>query len=939
MTDPRWTTVDGLLEAALEQNPGERAAFLREACAGDETLRQEVESLLAHERADEFLARPAHELIGGAPARAHQSLIGRRLGSYRVVGLLGTGGMGEVYRAHDTTLGRDVALKVLPPAFATDPDRNARFVREAQVLAALNHPHLGAIYGIEETDGIRALVLELVEGDTLADRVAGGPLPLREVLPIARQIAEALEAAHEKGIVHRDLKPANIKITPDGSVKVLDFGLAKATAEVTAGSTRDGVILGTAAYMSPEQARGRPVDKRTDIWAFGCVVYEMLIGRAAFGGETISDTLAAIIDREPNWQALPPATPDKVRDLLRRCLQKDPQRRLRDIGDARLDIDDAVTAPSRTGGSTGTRRSTVAWAVAAAILGSLIIATTPRLLRQQPAVPTEDLALTIAPPLDSGIAPVTSAAGLAVPKISPDGSFVAYYDQSRRLQLRGLNATLPKPVPGLDGQYVVWSPDSKFLMFADGTMLKRIRVPDGVPEIVAPAPTGEALVAMSDSGALVFLRNTFSLLIAPRAGAEAKEVRVSGLPEGAYGGVSFLPDGEDLLITFVPQGSNENEIYLLTLRGGRLSDPALLMRNASGPKYTLAGGGRVLFVRNDNLYAQALNRKTRRLEGDPELVQQGVASGGFLASFSVSRSGIVAWRSGRETLAQVTIFDRQGTPIGTAGPPSFTGSLKLSPNGRHVLLAERAGQAWLLEPNQAGRLDLRQGDISMVWSPDASEFLFPQGSWIVARSVTGSNEVRKLVRVSDVVRLEDMSADGSLLLFRRNVERDLYSVRLDGNLEDRVPTALQTGKQVSNAQFSPDERWIVYQVDGPEQEVGISIQPFPGPALPKQIVSSGESPVWGKGGKEILYLDRERVWSIPVDTSRGEVRVGTAAPLFPVRSMEGARRVRGIRQLAVSRDGSRIYYQQPVEQPLDSDLIHIRMGWESAAAKARSAIK
>jgi len=295
----------------------------------------------------------------------------------------------------------------------------------------------------------------------------------------------------------------------------------------------------------------------------------------------------------------------------------------------------------------------------------------------------------------------------------------------------------------------------------------------------------------------------------------------------------------------------------------------------------------------------------------------------------------VAWRSGRETLAQVTIFDRLGTPIGTAGPPSFTGSLKLSPNGQRVLLAERSGQAWLLEPNQAGRLDLRQGDISMVWSPDASDFLFPQGSWIVARPVTGSNEVRKLVRVSDVVRLEDMSADGSLLLFRRNVERDLYSVRLDGKLEDRVPRAVQTGKQVSNAHFSPDERWVVYQVDGPEQDVGISIQPFPGPALPKQIVSSGESPVWGKDGKEILYLDRERIWSIPVDTSSGEFRVGAAAPLFPVRSMEGARRVRGIRQLAVSRDGSRIYYQQPVEQPPDSDVIHIRMGWENAAAGNR----
>ncbi len=223
----------------------------------------------------------------------------------------------------------------------------------------------------------------------------------------------------------------------------------------------------------------------------------------------------------------------------------------------------------------------------------------------------------------------------------------------------------------------------------------------------------------------------------------------------------------------------------------------------------------------------------------------------------------------------------------------------------------------------------------MVWSPDASEFLFPQGSWIVARPVTGSNEVRQLVRVSDVVRLEDMSADGSLLLFRGNSARDLYSVRLNGTLEERVPTLVRTGKQVSNAHFSPDQRWIVYQVDGPEQEVGVSVQPFPGPALPMQIASGGESPVWSKDGKEILYLDRERVWSIPVDTSSGDFRVGTAAALFPVRSMEGARRVRGITQLAVSRDGSRIYYQQPVEQLPDSDLIHIRMGWEHVVKQAK----
>jgi hypothetical protein len=286
----------------------------------------------------------------------------------------------------------------------------------------------------------------------------------------------------------------------------------------------------------------------------------------------------------------------------------------------------------------------------------------------------------------------------------------------------------------------------------------------------------------------------------------------------------------------------------------------------------------------------------------------------------------VAWRPGRAALAQVTIFDRRGTPIGTAGPFSTTGALKLSSDEQHVLLAERTGRAWLLEPNQAGRLDVGQGHLSMLWSPDASGFLVPQGSRVVARPVTGANEGRELVRVPDLVRLEDVSADGRLVLFRKSSWSDLFSVRLDGRPEDRVPKTVQTGKLISNVRFSPDERWIVYQGDGPGQEVGVYVQPFPGPALPKQIASSGESPVWGKDGREIVYLDQDRIWSVPTDTSGGQLRAGTPTAMFSVRSMEGGRRVRGISQLAVSRDGLRIYYQQPVEQP-DSDVIHIKMGW------------
>ncbi len=359
MTDlERRRRIEELCDAALDHDVRERSAFVARACGPDEGLRQDVEALLAHaQRAEGFLATPIGEVAAYVlENHSGTSLLGRQIGSHKILSLLGAGGMGEVYRAHDTKLGRDVAIKVVADAFLSDPERLARLEREAQILATLNHPHIGAIYGLEEAGGIRGLVLELVEGATLAERLALGQLPIQEALTVARQIAEALEAAHEKGIVHRDLKPANIKISPDDSVKVLDFGLAKVFGSegsgrdalpmtpITIEETREGVIAGTAAYMSPEQARGKTVDKRTDIWAFGCVLYEMLTARRAFRGETVSDTIAAILEREPDWTALPAQTPLSLRRLLQRCLEKDSKRRLRDVGDARLEIEEALDA-------------------------------------------------------------------------------------------------------------------------------------------------------------------------------------------------------------------------------------------------------------------------------------------------------------------------------------------------------------------------------------------------------------------------------------------------------------------------------------------------------------------------------------------------------------------------------------------------------------------
>ncbi|MDQ3488919.1 MAG: protein kinase [Acidobacteriota bacterium] len=401
MTDlERRQRIEDLCDAALDRDARERAAFVARACGDDEALRLEVEALLTHaQKAEGFLATPIGEVAALVLADEQgASLVGRQIGSHRILSLLGAGGMGEVYRAHDTKLGRDVAIKVGSDAFLSIPERRARFEREARVLAALNHPHIAAIYGLEEADGVHGLVLELVEGATLAERLAQGPLPIQEALTVARQIAEALEAAHGKGIIHRDLKPANIKITPDGTVKVLDFGLAKVFADegsvrtlsqlapITIDGTQDGVIAGTAAYMSPEQARGKSVDKRTDIWAFGCVLYETLSARPAFRGETSPDTVAALLELEPEWSVLPAQTPPSIRRLIQRCLEKDPKRRLRDIGDARLEIEEALSTTVASGRAAtleqassdrpkgAARPARFAWWAAAASAGLLAIA-------------------------------------------------------------------------------------------------------------------------------------------------------------------------------------------------------------------------------------------------------------------------------------------------------------------------------------------------------------------------------------------------------------------------------------------------------------------------------------------------------------------------------------------------------------------------------------
>ena len=512
--DPdRWQRVQEICHAALSRTATDRTAFIQSVCGDDASLRQEVEGLLAHEqRADGFLSEPlaavAANVMGATPT---MSLAGRRIGIYEVLSPLGAGAMGEVYRARDTELGREVAIKVLPPIFTSDPDRLTRFEREARVLASLNHPHIGAIYGLERLDASAtpglappiALVLELVEGDTLAERIGArkSGLPLSEALAVARQIAEALEAAHEKGVVHRDLKPGNIKLTPNGTAKILDFGLAKIDGvsgsntshppTLTIGGTHEGALLGTAAYMSPEQARGQVVDKRSDIWAFGCVLFEMLTGRMAFPGNTVSDHIAAILERDPGWAALPAATPSAVRRLLRRCLEKDSNTRLHDIADARLELNDAVgSTRDESRISTEAVRTLHRWR-AAAIGASIVASALLGILAVRnwnPAPPARlhtSRAVIRLPPgtaLDANNAAVI---------LSPDGRTIvvaAKSDGKSLLYARPIDRLEFRPIPGTGG---AWNPffsrDGQWIGFAvleDGVKVKKIALSGGAPKLI-----------------------------------------------------------------------------------------------------------------------------------------------------------------------------------------------------------------------------------------------------------------------------------------------------------------------------------------------------------------------------------------------------------------------------------------------------------------------
>ncbi|HWI20658.1 MAG TPA: protein kinase, partial [Vicinamibacterales bacterium] len=600
---------------------------------------------------------------------------GSRIGVYDITAPLGEGGMGQVWRATDTTLGRQVAIKILPDAFAADPERLARFEREAKTLASLNHPHIAAIYGFEKSSGIHALVMELVEGEDLSQRISRGAIPIDEALPIAKQIAEALEAAHEQGIIHRDLKPANIKVRSDGTVKVLDFGLAKAVEPPAASgvtamnsptlsvhATQAGIILGTAAYMSPEQAKGRHVDKRADIWAFGAVLFEMLTGTRAFPGEDLTDTLAAVVRAEPDWTRLPAGLSPAVVVYLKRCLTKDPKQRPQAIGDVRLALEGAFETPASpaTHTTTSSSRGRLPWmvATAAAALGMIALALPAvRHLRETPSDAPEMRVDIVTPDTDT---PLQFA-------LSPDGRsivFVASGDGLQRLWLRPLDQTEARPLPGTEGaSYPFWSPDSRSIAFFATNALLRLDLAAGTPNRVAPLTGISNGGSWGQDGTILFSRQLAGpLLRVAAAGGDPVPVTALDPPrQSTHRHPQFLPDGRHFL--FQADGEPEARgIYLGSLEGGV---PKRLTASDSGGAFLPPD--RVVFVQGGTLLARRLDLAAGLLTGEAFTLVGRVGVDSFgRGGFAVSDSGAVAYR-GADRAQQLTWIDRTGKAEGGEG--------------------------------------------------------------------------------------------------------------------------------------------------------------------------------------------------------------------------------------------------------------------------------
>ena len=830
-------------------------------------------------------------------------------GRYEILEQMGAGGMGEVYRAIDKNLGRHIAIKILPAVFAEDKERMARFEREAKLLAVLNHPNIAAIHGLEESEGRRFLVLELAEGETLQARLNRGPLPIEEALEICRELADGLEAAHEKGIIHRDLKPGNIMITPEGKVKILDFGLAKAyrgettgvdvekSPTITVQMTEPGVILGTAAYMSPEQARGRAVDRRSDIWAFGCVLFECLTGSRAFHGETISDTLAHILKGEPDWNKPPAETPTRIKVLLRRCLEKDPRRRLHDIADARIEIEAPTGYPSES--VTAPRRFSLPWmaALSAIVLIAGIIIGRLLTRRSQPASPASVVASTIK--LEpghwlQGMRGEMERPTRAAMTISSDGSFVVYSaieenpgpQAKPRLYLRRIDRSEAKSIAGTEGgDNPFLSPDDRWVGFwADGK-LKKVPVEGGVPRTLCELSSMFLGAAWGRDNSVVFADGAEAGL--SRVSAEGGKLETLTKPdpkreEWGHRLPSWLPNGKAVLFTITRNEWDWQPCLALLRLDTR--DWRVLLEDAADARYVPTG--HLIFLRQGTLMAVRFDLARMEVVGQPVTLAENVMQAFTAASyfghtgagqFGISGTGTLIYAAGgivpdpKDSLVWV---DQRGSEQPVTAPELSFFAPRISPDGQKIAYIAWGRECLVCVYDSArgtnNRLTGEGRAYYVIWSPDGKRLLF---GWDISPPMNlywqpydGNSPMERLTTSEYGQRPGSWSSDGKTIAFLDSYPGRGWDITVMDVPSGRLTPFLNSPFDEEYPEFSPDGRWLAYTSNESNRRE-VYVRPFPGPGL-KYLVSSegGEEPLWARNGKQLFYRQEDQMWVVDVRT-------------------------------------------------------------------------
>jgi eukaryotic-like serine/threonine-protein kinase len=867
--------------------------------------------------------------------------VGDNLGPYEILAPIGAGGMGEVYRAKDTKLGRDVAIKVLPAALAQDPERLARFEREAKVLASLNHPNIAHIYGIED----RALVMELVEGQTLK-----APLPVETALNYAKQIADALEAAHEKGIIHRDLKPANIMITPEGVVKVLDFGLATVTQAsgesqedpnrsptLTMRATQAGMIMGTAAYMSPEQAAGKPVDKRADIWSFGVVLWEMLSGQRMFDGETISDTLADVLRAPIDFDKLPKTTPHSVRVLVKRCLDRDVKSRLRDIGEARVAIQnvgkepEAPVRPAKTTWSSGRLPC-----IAAAVLA--VVAAGTSWIAYRSTRPADTLVrFTVPPPPDA------ERHALADFAVSPDGQLLAFTaegaDGVSRIFVRRFDTAETQPLAGTErATDLFWAPDSRSLGFAKESGLYRSDPGARQPKRLCDVPAnGLYGGTWGSGGVIVFASQANGLFRIPDTGGTPEPVTTldSAAKEGGHVGPWFLPDGRHLLFLALAVGQTRGIIWATSIDNRertRIVESSGPAAYADGWLLFTTAAPRVLVV-------QPFDPKQLRLHGVPQPVRDrlpGPTTGGS-RGFAVSESGSLVVDRPSPIMSQLEWMDRTGRTVATLGPRAGIRSFALAPDERRVVAAVQdydAGRSdvWLFDAEREGgtRLTYEGSVMRPLWAPDGRHIYLTEVQPFGLRTLAlGAPQATVFENPGRFRLFEDVTRDGRYLVFKSSPPLSEIWIQRVGSAGER--RALVQGPFAAmQPRVSPDSRWVAYTYNIPSGSE-VFVQPFDRPGERIQVsVKGGGGPVWRDDGRELYYEGPEGLMVVPMNERSGALEAGTPQKLFSIHTQGGV--VNQPHNVEVAAHGQKFLVNTIVGDS-DNVPLEVTLNWTAALKK------